>query len=69
MMQATDFRDLEDRAEFRRLNWPSVGCILVEREVGAGPVIVGDVAGQDAAQVPFIKDEDMIQTLAKDQTH
>jgi hypothetical protein len=66
MMQATDFGHRDDRAELRPLDWPSVGCILVEREVSARPVIVGEVAGQGAAQVPFTKDEDMIQTLAPD---
>jgi len=35
MMQTTDFGDRDDRAEFRRLDWPSVGGILVEREVSA----------------------------------
>ena len=69
MMQATDFGNLNDPAELRWLDWPSVGCIFVEREVSSRPVIVRDVAGQDAAQVRFTKDEDMIQTLAKDQTN
>lgn len=32
MMQATEFGNRDDRADFRRLNGPSVGCILVERE-------------------------------------
>jgi hypothetical protein len=30
MMQATDFGNRDDHAEFRWLDWPSVGCILVE---------------------------------------
>jgi hypothetical protein len=64
-MQATDFGNRDDRAEFRPLDWPSVGCIFVEREVSARPVIVREVAGQGAAQVPFAEDEDMIQTLAR----
>ena len=62
VMQATDFGNRDDRAERRRLDRPSVGCILVEREVSAGPVIVREIAGQDAAQVPVAKDEDMIET-------
>jgi hypothetical protein len=48
MMQAADFGNRGDRAEFRRLNWASVGHILVEREVSARPVIVREVAGQGA---------------------
>src|SRR6266568_5436310 len=66
MMQATDFGNLDNRAELRWLDWPSVGCIFVEREVSSHPVIVREVASQGAAQVPFAEDEDVIQTLAPD---
>ena len=65
-MQATDFGNRDDRAELRRLDRPSVGCILVEREVSARPVIVREEAGQGTAQMPFAKDDDMIETLAPD---
>jgi hypothetical protein len=66
MVQATDFGNLDDPAELRWLDWPSVGCILVEREVSARPVIVRKVAGQDAVQVAFAQNEDMIEALAPD---
>src|SRR6266850_5853715 len=66
MVQATDFGDGNDPAEVPPLNWPAVGCILVEREVSARPVVVREVAGEGAAQVPFAKVEDVIQTLAPD---
>jgi len=66
MMQATDFWNWDDHARARRLGWPSVGCVLVEREMSAGPVIVGEVAGQGAAQMSFAQDDDMIETLAAD---
>lgn len=66
MMQATDFGNLDDHAERRPLDWPRVGCIFGEREVSSRPVIVREVTGQDAAEVPVAKDEDMIQTLAPD---
>jgi len=66
MVQPTDFGNLDDLAELPPLDWPSVGCIFVEREVSSRPVIVREVASQDAAQVPFAKDEDKIQTLAPD---
>jgi len=59
MVQATDFANREDPTECGPLNWPAVWCILVEREVSARPVIVREVAGQGAAQVPFAKDDDM----------
>ena len=34
--------------------------------VSTRPVIVREVASQGAAQVPFAKDDDMIETLAPD---
>src|SRR5262249_14796233 len=66
MMQAADFGDRDDQAEFRRLNWPSVGCVLVERKVSPRLVIVDEVTGQNAAQVVFAQHEDMIEALAAD---
>jgi len=66
MVKATDFANRNDSAEFRPLNWPAVGRILVEREVSTRPVVVREVASQGAAQVPFAKDQHVIQTLAPD---
>src|SRR5438132_8738474 len=66
MVEATDFANRDDPAEFRPLNSPATGRILVEREVSTRPVVVRKVASQGAAQVSFAKDEDVIQTLAPD---
>src|SRR5881296_3233261 len=66
VMQATDFGNRDDRAEFRWLDGSSIGRIFVEREMSARPVIIGKVARQGAAQVSFAKDENVIQTLAPD---
>src|SRR5207249_5933514 len=66
MVEATDFANRDDPAEFRPLNSPAMGRILVEREVSTRPVVVRKVASQGAAQVSFAKDEDVIQTLAPD---
>src|SRR5260370_29582349 len=68
MRQATDFGNRDDRAERWRVDRPSVGCILVEREVSADPVIVREVRGQDASQVPLAENDDMIQALAPQRT-
>jgi len=65
-MQATDFGNRGDGAELRRLDRPSVGCILVEREVSASPVIVREVRGEEASQVPLAQNDDMVQALAPD---
>src|SRR5882762_1412047 len=69
MMQATDFWNRDDHAQARWLDWPSVGWVLVEREMSAMMMIVREVAGQGAAQVSFAQDEDMIETLAADRAN
>ena len=66
MVEATDFANRDDRAEFRPLNWPAVGRILGERKVSTRPMVVREVASQGAAQVPFAKHDYVIQTLAPD---
>src|SRR5881409_41055 len=66
VMQATDFGNLHDPARLGELDGPDVRRILVEREMRASPVIVGEVAGQDAAEVPFAENQNVIQTLASD---
>ena len=63
-MQAADFWKLHDLARRGELDGPELGCILVEREVCARLMVIGEVAGQDAAQVPVAKDEHVIQTFA-----
>ncbi len=66
MMQATDFWNLDDHAELRPLDGPSVGCVFVEREMRSRTVVVREVAGQNAAQMALAEDEDVVQTLAPD---
>src|SRR5260370_30586285 len=65
-MQATDFGNRDDPARVGELDGPDVRRILVEREMRASPVIVGEVAGQDTAQVAFAENQNVIQTLAPD---
>jgi hypothetical protein len=62
-MQATDFGPRDDRADLRRLDRPSLGCIFVERKV-CGPGDSGKVRGQDASQVSLAENDDMVQALA-----
>jgi hypothetical protein len=65
-MEATDFVKLHDPARVGEFNWPDVGRILVEREMRASPVIVREVANEDAAQMSFAQDEDVVQILPAD---
>ena len=66
MMEPTDFGNLDDRPLGGELGCADVGRILVEREMRASPVIVGEVADEDAAEVPFAQDQDVIETLTSD---
>ena len=65
MMEPTDFGNLDDRPRDGELGWADVGRILVEREMRARPVIVGEVADEDAAEMPFAQDQNVIQTLRR----
>jgi hypothetical protein len=60
MMQATDFRSRYDRAGSRRLDWPPVGGVFVEREVSSCSVIVPEIRGQNAPQMPLAENDDMV---------
>src|SRR3989475_8947268 len=69
VMQATDFGNLHDPARLGELDGPDVRRLLVEGEMRASPVIVGEVAGQDAAQVAYAENHNVIQTLAPDRAY
>jgi len=66
MMQAADLWTLQDLARRWKLDWPEVGCVLVERKVRARLMVIDDVAGEDSAQVSFTEHEHVIQILAAD---
>jgi hypothetical protein len=66
VMQATNFGNRDDGAELRRLDRPSVGSILVERQVSASLVIVGEVRGEETSKVPLAEDDDVVEALAPD---
>ena len=66
MVQAADFGTLHDlpcRGEFDR---PQVGRVLFEGEVGPHLMVVGEIAGQDAAEVSLTEYKHVIQTLTAD---
>jgi hypothetical protein len=50
MVQPADFGNRHDRAHLGPLDGPHVGRILVERKVRSCPVVVREVACQDAPQ-------------------
>jgi hypothetical protein len=62
-MQATDFGNREDRAERWGLDRPSIGSVLLEREVSAGPMIVGEVSREDSSKMTLAENDDMVQAV------
>ena len=62
-MQATDFGNRDDHTALRRLDWPSVGGVLVEREVSACAMVVREVRGQNAPQMPLAENDNMVYAL------
>jgi hypothetical protein len=66
MVQAADFGKRHDLTRRGELDRPEVWSVLVEREMGAGMVVVAEVSGQDAAEVSLAEDEHVVQTLAPD---
>ena len=68
MVQAADFWNLQDRDRLEAGDRPNIGCVLVEREMGARLMVIGEVPRQDSTQVPFVEDQDMVEALAADRT-
>jgi hypothetical protein len=66
VVQAADFGKLHDLTCHRELDRPEVGCVLVQGEMGTRLMVVGEVSGQDAAEVSLAENEHVIQALAPD---
>ncbi len=63
-MKPADLWKRYDLATADRLHRPSVGRILVERQVTSGAMIIVQVGCQDPAKMDFVNDDDMIETFA-----
>jgi hypothetical protein len=61
VMQTADVWDFDDRPARWRLSNPRDGSILVQREVSAPVVIIGDVAMQVALQRALVPHDDVIE--------
>ncbi len=68
VMEPADLRKRHDLAAADRLHRPSVGRILVERQVTPGAMIIVQVGCQDLPKMSFVQDDDMIETFAPDRT-
>jgi hypothetical protein len=63
VVQAADFGKLHDPAGRGELDRPGVWSILAEREMGPRVMVVGEVSGQDTAELSLTEDEHVIQAL------
>ena len=63
VVEPADLGKLHDLADGWRLGGPRVGRVLAEAEVGSGPVIVGEVLGDDAVKVPGVQHHDVVGAL------
>ena len=60
MMKSANFRE-RDHVPFRRHLHPSRRRrVFVQGEMCAGPMIIRDICGQEAAQVPLAEDDHMV---------
>src|SRR5262245_1496729 len=66
MMQATDFGNRHDPARLGKLDRPDIRRILVEREMRSCTVIIREVRGENALQMPLAENDDMLEALAPD---
>jgi hypothetical protein len=57
-------REGDHAPEFRWLDGPGLGRVLVEREMGPGLVVVVEVGGESPPQRGLAEGDDVIQTLA-----
>jgi hypothetical protein len=64
MVQPANLRDRNDLTFGRRLKATWNRRVAIQRKMTSGMVIVVEVLGQDAVQMPFVEHEDMIQTIA-----
>ena len=64
MVQPANLRDRNDLTFGRWLNATWDRRVAIQRKMTSGIVIVVEVLGQDAVQMPFVEHDDMIQTIA-----
>src|SRR5262245_50455256 len=68
VVQAADFWNLYDLARGGELDRPWVGCVLIERGMGARLMVIDEVTGQDSRQVSVAKDKNVVEAVAADRT-
>ncbi len=64
MVQAADLRDASHRPAIRWFDGSWKRRIALERQVRSAVVIVVEVSGEDALQVGFVEDDDVVEAFA-----
>src|ERR1035438_6771292 len=63
MVQTAHLRDRDHSPEFRRLHFPWLWRVLLQRQMRPGLVIIGKIRGQSAPQTGFVEYDHMIQAF------
>jgi hypothetical protein len=64
MMQASDHGHLDDSTLVGALHRSRLRCVLLQGKVSPATVVVGEVVSQQATQVRFVQDHDVVEALA-----
>ena len=64
MMQSANFRERDDGSFCRRLDASCRRRVLLQGQMCARPMIVGEIRGQETSQMPLTEDDHVVQTLA-----
>src|SRR5881296_3618346 len=62
-MKSADLWDREDAPARWRLHVARVGAVVVEGLMRAGGVVVREVTAQQASEMPFVEDDDVIEAF------
>ena len=68
MTQAADLWESDDLARIRRMNRTWFRAILLKRQVSSGSMVMVEIRCQDPPQVPFTRDDDVIEAFTPDRS-
>ena len=66
VMKSSNSRKRNHLSAVGRLDGPSVGRILPERQVRARPVVVGEVGTKNLSEMALVENNDVVQTISPD---
>jgi len=64
MVQTTDLRNCDHLPSGGRMNWTRSRALLQQRQMRTGSMVVVSVRGEDTTQMAFVKDDEVVETLA-----